>query len=361
MDSEQLSKALMTMIVANQPTFIWGPAGIGKSDIMKQVSARYGAIMSVDAQVEQPDGTVQDKVALLMDDNPHLIDIRASQLDPTDVRGLPCISGNYAKWLPPDEFPRKDRDPDHGVVFLDELPDATPLVKGALYRLCLDRTIGDYRLPDGWVVMAAGNRQQDGGLYQRMPLPLMNRFTHIDFDVSLDCWISWALPRLEPEIVQYIRWRPESLHRPPTNDSKEKAFPTPRSYEFASRILKTMKKVGVNKEIELEIFKGTIGEAEAVELVGFLRIFRELPNPDAILLNPSSADIPDKPEILYALVGALSHKASKDNAGRIIQVADKMPTEFNVMLIRDSVAKSKDFQKAPEFMKWATENHDVLI
>ena len=360
MNTEQLSKALMTLIVAKQPAFIWGPAGVGKSDVMKQVSANYGAMMATDTQAEDSAGQMQTKVALLMDSNPHLIDIRASQLDPTDVRGLPKIDGEFARWLPPDEFPRSERDPEHGVLFLDELPDAPPLVKGALYRLCLDRTIGDYRLPNGWAVMAAGNRQEDGGLYSRMPLPLMNRFTHLEIQVSHDCWIRWAIDKLEPEIVQYIRWRPEALHRPPSSDSKDRAFPTPRSYEFASRILTTMKQIGVNKEIELEIFKGTIGEAEAIELVGFLRIFRELPNPDAILMNPSGADIPEKPEILYALVGALSHKATKDNAGRIIQVAERLPTEFNVMLVRDAVSKSKNFQNSPEFMKWASDNHNVL-
>ena len=360
MNTEQLGKSLMTLILAKQATFVWGPAGIGKSDVMRQVSAQYGALMTTQAEVEQPDGTMQGRVALLMDNNPHLIDIRASQLDPTDVRGLPKIDGEYASWLPHDEFPRVGRDPAHGVLFLDELPDAPPLVKGSLYRLILDRTIGEYRLPDGWAVMAAGNRQEDGGLYQRMPLPLMNRFTHLEIEVSVDCWVAWAINKLEPEIVQYIRWRPDSLHRPADKDSKDKAFPTPRSWEFASNILKTMKRVGVNRETELEIFKGTVGEAEAVELVGFLRIFRELPNPDAILLNPDSADIPTKPEILYALVGALSHKASKDNSSRIIKIAERMPTEFNVMLVRDSVAKSKDFQNTPDFMTWATNNHDVL-
>ena len=145
MNTEQLSKSLMTLILANQPTFIWGPAGIGKSDVMRQVSAQYGAIMATEAQVEGEDGAMQDRVGLLMERNPHLIDIRASQLDPTDVRGLPKIDGNYARWLPPDEFPRTGRDPDHGVLFLDELPDAPPLVKGSLYRLILDRTIGEYR------------------------------------------------------------------------------------------------------------------------------------------------------------------------------------------------------------------------
>ena len=358
MNTEQLEKALMATIVARQPTFIWGPGGIGKSDVVHQVSAKYGAAMEDNAM--EYEINMRNRVALLMDNNPHLIDVRASQMDPTDVRGLPKIDGDYAKWLPPDEFPREGRDPKHGVLFLVEFPDAPPLVKGALYRLTLDRKVGDYTLPNGWAVVAAGNRQEDGGLYSRMPLPLLNRFTHIELEVSVNTWRKWAIHHLIPEIVQYISWRPDSLYIPPKSDGKDKAFPTPRSWEFASRLVETMQKMSIDKDVELELLSGTIGQAEAIELVGFLRIFRELPNPDAILMNPDTSDIPDKPEVLYALVGALSHRATKNNAGRIIKVAERLPLEFNIMMIRDCIEKSDEFTQAPEFSQWTTEHHDDL-
>jgi MoxR-like ATPase len=156
----EIRKALETLIPLQQPAFVWGAPGVGKSDTMRQVTAALNRV---------------------------LIDIRAVLLDPVDLRGLPSINGDSrAHWCPPAFLPTGGE----GVLFLDELNAAPPLTQAACYQLVLDRQLGEYRLPDGWTVIAAGNRETDKAVTHRMPSALANRFVHLDFEVNLDDWVA---------------------------------------------------------------------------------------------------------------------------------------------------------------------------
>lgn len=202
-----IARALTTLLPTRQPVFLWGPPGVGKSQIVAQTAAGLGL---------------------------DLIDIRAVLLDPVDLRGLPQIDADgRTHWRAPAFLPAGGQ----GVLFLDELNAAPPLVQAACYQLILDRALGEYQLPDGWTVLAAGNRDQDRAVTHRMPSALANRFVHLEIEAHLEDWVAWATCcGIRPEVISFLRFRPSLLHDfDPAVASR--AFPTPRSWQFVSVML----------------------------------------------------------------------------------------------------------------------------
>lgn len=317
--------ALMRCIKANRPAMLWGAPGVGKSDVVRQVAEALGL---------------------------GLVDVRAVLLDPVDLRGLPTVEEGTAKWCPPAFLPTKGK----GILFLDELVQAPPLVQAACFQLVLDRKLGEYTLPKGWVIIAAGNRETDRSATTRMPSALANRFIHINFDVDMNDWVAWALANgVATEVVAFLRFRPELLHKfdPSKN---EKAFPTPRSWATTSAML------GADSTpIDYDLAAGIVGEGPAAELMGFLEIYRTLPDPDVVLMNPAKADVPSDPATLYAICGALSAKAGDQTMPRIVQYANRLPAEFSVLLVTDCIRKDAALAKTRAFIEWSSKHADVLI
>lgn len=306
-----LTKALIhgLTIKRRHPMFIWGPPGVGKSSLVKQAAAKL---------------------------NRQLCDVRAVLLDPVDLRGIPSVNGDHlAHWCPPAFLPRDGE----GILFLDELAQAPPLVQSACLQLCLDRRCGEYVLPDGWDIIAASNRQEDRAGAHKIITPLLNRFaSHLELELSSDDWQEWALTEgISSDVRSFLKWRPELLLKfDPT--AGHKAFPSPRSWEFFSDLLD-----GMDPELLLPMAVGCIGEGAAAEFVGFLRFKNEMPNIDDVLANPTTIELPDadKPAVLWALTGALADRARNapaDVVARLVKVADRIPDEFAALFMRDIMA-----------------------
>jgi hypothetical protein len=324
MKATELKESIKGLVKIKQPAFIWGPPGGGKSAIMAQA-------------VKELDGYI-------------LKDRRAVLMDPVDLLGIPTERDGLTRWNIPDFLPRSGS----GVLFLDELNAAPPQTQAACYQLILDRALGDYTLPPGWVVMAAGNRDTDRAVTHRMGSALSSRFVHLELDSNLDDWVMWALQAgIKTEIISFLRFRPDLLHN---FDPAFKSFPCPRTWEFISKMIG-----GFTPGIEYELFKGTIGEAAAAEFLGHLKIFRSLPNMEQILLNPAAAPVPKDPAALYAVSTALATKASAANIERITAYSYRLPPEFSVLLIRDSAKRAPDVMGTRAFIEWATKNKEVLI
>jgi MoxR-like ATPase len=327
MKPSDVKKALKCLIALARPVFIWGKPGVGKSNTVEQIA--------------------QEMVRRLKD-------IRTILLDAVDMRGIPTITGaNKAHWCIPDFLPTEGE----GILFLDELNAAPPSVQAACYQLILDRKLGEYELPPGWSIVAAGNRETDRAVTHRMPSPLANRFVHLNFEEDVNDWVDWALKHnIMTEVIAFIRFRNELLCQfdPQKN---EKAFPTPRSWEFVSDILKKKPE----PEIEFELLAGTVGEGAAAELKGYLDIYRKIPNPDTILMNPDQVSVPSEPPILYAISTALGRKASDQTFSNIIKYANRMPDEFSVLLVKDSIRRKPDLVNSRAYIEWNAEHADVLV
>ncbi|MCI0456912.1 MAG: MoxR family ATPase [Gemmataceae bacterium] len=251
MKPSDVASALAALIPTKRPIYLWGPPGVGKSSIVKQ------AAESLDLQV---------------------CDLRAVLLDPVDLRGLPFIDNTNgprprkAEWCPPAFLPRDKEEvgDTRGVLFLDELAQAPPLVQAACLQLTLDRKVGDYELPPNWTVIAASNRQEDRAGAHKLISPLLNRFIHLDLEVSHEDWNAWALAAgLAPEVRAFINFRPALLFDfDPSRGAR--AFPTPRSWSFVSDV------VGHTPTHLLHpVIAGCVSEGPAAEFVAF----QDLPRP----------------------------------------------------------------------------------
>jgi hypothetical protein len=255
----------------------------------------------------------------------------------------------------PDWFPVKGKAPEQGILLFDDRNQAGPDLQKVLANICQARTLHGVPMPDGWQVISTGNRQSDRAGANRVLSHLRNRETVLELETHLDDWTSWAINHgVKPEVISFIRFRPGLLH---DFDPQRDQNATPRSWvDGVSDVLGT-----VAPEAEFECFKGAVGEGAAAEFVGFVRIFRKLPNPDAILLNPQTADVPKDPATLYALSGALAQRATESNFERVCQYSERMPPEFSVLTISYAARRNPDLANTQAFTKWSINHQDVLF
>ena len=322
------------------PVMLWGPPGVGKSQMVAQIAARHG--MSV-------------------------IDIRLSQMEPSDLRGIPFRVNDQVEWAVPSMLPDAERHGAQGILFLDEITSVPPSVSAAAYQLILDRRLGAYTVPDGWAIFAAGNRQGDRGVTYTMPAPLANRFSHFDVDVNLDDWVAWAYANdIDERLIGFLRFRPELLFEfDPAHNPV--AFPSPRSWEFAHRGLQ---KFGDVPDLLTGTLQACVGPAAGIELSAFVENLDKLPDIDAIVRG-EKVGVPKETDLQYAVAAALVGRAirakSEDNAdeiyGRILEFAGTFPQrEMGVMLVSDMYrAIGQDIFNVPEFSRWANIVADVML
>jgi len=324
------------------PVMLWGPPGIGKSQIVAQVAARH--------QVP-------------------VIDIRLSQMEPTDLRGIPFRIDDLVEWAVPALLPDATRHGTAGILFLDEITSAAPTVSAAAYQLILDRRLGAYQVPDGWVIFAAGNRQGDRGVTYTMPAPLANRFSHYELDTHLDDWVAWAYANgIDERLIAFLRFRPELLfdfdpaHNPV-------AFPSPRSWEYAHRALQ---KFDRDPGLLLDSLQACVGPAAGIELKAFVDNLEHMPDIDAIL-DGEEVPVPREIDLQYAVASALvgrairerdrANGASDEAYGRILEYAGRFPQrEMGVMLVSDMHRAIGDAMfNVPQFSTWAQDIADVML
>ena len=288
------------------PVMLWGPPGVGKSQMVAQVAEK---------------------------NNVEVIDIRLSQMEPSDLRGIPFRDKDTVEWAIPAMLPDMKRHGSRGILFLDEITSAAPSVSAAAYQLILDRSLGQYRVPNGWAIFAAGNRQGDRGVTYSMPAPLANRFSHFEVDINLDDWVSWAYRnQIDEKIIAFLRFRPDLLfdfdpaHNPV-------AFPSPRSWEFAHRALQ---KFSERPDLLTGALQACVGPAAGVELNAFISNLDQMPDLEAIVRGDDIA-APKEIDLQYAIASALVGHAIRAkqtvNAehvhGNILNYASRFPSTRN--------------------------------
>lgn len=272
-------------IINQRPVLLRGGAGTGKSSIIHQIAR---------------------------ENDLEIIDLRLPLLDATDLRGLPSIDSknNQAKWLPPDFLPS---DPDsQGILFLDEITSASPMVQVAAFQLILDRAIGNYKLPDGWAIIAAGNRLKDKSVVYKMPKPLANRFIHIHMDTDLNEWKKWAYTKgIASSILGFLSFKEEYLYKDPTNE--DDAFPTPRTWEYVNDVISWE----LSEAEERETLFGTIGEAAGREFIAYKSLVDKLPDVNNII-NGGDYTLPNDISVIHAITSTMCYRYKaihKENKG----------------------------------------------
>jgi len=285
--------------------------------------------------------------------------IHAPLLQPEDY-GMPVVTGakkDILKFIvSAEKFPLEGSDcPDQGFFLIDEMPQADASAQKILANLIQEREIHGHKLKEGWTILATGNRQSDRSGANRILGHLSDRVTEVPFEVSLDDWTQWALENeVKTEIVAFIRFRPSLL----TNyDPKNAKNATPRSWvEGVNASLGV-----IPSALEFQTFSGDVGEGPASEFLAFLKIFRNLPNPDAILLNPKKEKVPTDAATQYAICGALIARVNEDSFGKIMEYIKRMPPEFSVLFVRDAISKCNDIATTKAFIDWASKEGKGLL
>jgi hypothetical protein len=250
-------KSLRKSFKSKRPVFLWGPPGIGKSDIIKQLGEELEA---------------------------HVIDVRLSLWEPTDIKGIPYFDSNDGtmRWAPPSELPSKEEAKKHKqiILFMDEMNAAAPSVQAAAYQLVLNRRVGTYELPDNVVMVAAGNRETDKGVSYRMPAPLANRFLHLEMQVDWEDWQEWAvLNKIHKDVVGYLTFSKKDLYDfDPKSNSR--AFATPRTWSFVSELLIDD---DTDESTLTDLTSGSIGEGLAIKFMAHRKHASKMPDPTDIL------------------------------------------------------------------------------
>ena len=299
-------------IAKKRPIFLWGPPGIGKSDIVHQIADTINA---------------------------HVIDIRLSLWEPTDIKGIPYFDSNANKmvWGAPAELPDAEMASQHEaiVLFLDEMNSAAPAVQAAAYQLILNRKVGQYHLPDNVYIVAAGNREADKGVTYRMPAPLANRFVHLEMRVDFDDWFQWAVNNdIHKDVVGFLTFSKKDLYDfDPKSPSR--SFATPRSWSFVSELLSD----DLDENTVTDLVSGAVGEGLAVKFMAHRKGASQLPNPSEILEGKITELKSKEISAMYSLTVSLCYELKEAN--------DKKDKKFN--------------DKVNKFLRFMMDNFDTEL
>lgn len=297
---------------------LWGPPGVGKSDAIKEIGEKLG---------ETYNKTV------------NITDVRLLLYTPVDLRGIPTVDENkeFAKWLKPKIFQMNESENVINFLVLDEITAAPQSVQAAAYQITLDRQIGEHKLPDNCIIIAAGNRITDKSVAYSMPKALCNRMTHLEIRADFNSWKKWALTHgIDARVIGYITYKNSAL-----NDfdpkSQDQAFPTPRSWEMVSNYLT------INSNIDniRMLIEGTIGVGAAIEFAVFCKTFNKLPDIKGIM-DGVYTDYPNSPDVYYALESAIinyciNEKLTKTNVKNLIKYCQNMEAEYAILTMKDLI------------------------
>lgn len=332
MKPSQIIRELKIAYDLREPVYLQGPPGGGKTSVVKQVTKELGIGMAF---------------------------IHAPTANSEDI-GCPSIMGedDWLRWKLTDQLPFEGNDdfPDHGIIVVDELPQAAKDVQNVIGNLLLERNVHGRKIKDGWSFLATGNRASDRAGANRLLSHVLGRLTVIDFETDLNDFCAWGIDtgKIVPEVLSFVRFKPGMLH---DFDAQRDQNPTPRGWEKVSKY--TGK---ISADSEYEFFKGVVGEGAAAEYTGFLKIFRKLPNPDIVLMNPDKHEVPTEPSVCYALCGALAARSSADNFDNVLTFVRRMSPEFTVLTVLDATRRDPNIQDTKAFLGWAaTDGAKILI
>jgi hypothetical protein len=295
---------LLRCFKTKRPVFLWGPPGIGKSEVVAGITEGLGG---------------------------HMIDLRLGQMEPTDLRGIPFFNKEKGvmDWAPPIDLPDAELAAQYPIVvlFLDEMNSAAPAVQAAGYQLILNRRIGKYHLPNNVVMVAAGNRDSDKGVTYRMPAPLANRFLHLEMRPDFEAWQFWAVEnKIHKDVVGYLSFAKQDLFDfDPRSSSR--SFATPRTWTFVSEFLQDDDATAAELT---DLVSGLVGEGLAVKFMAHRKIAGQMPRPEDILSGKVKELKVKEVSAMYSLTVSLCYelqdsfqKLGKDKIGEWHTQADR--------------------------------------
>jgi len=346
MKASLLKDTVKSFYAIGRSVCISGPPGGGKTSIAKQ-SAR---------ELKKPSITVHMPTSLVEDFGvPDIVSQQiAAENEQADVVDT-SFGYRLPAWFPVEGGPLdKGRG---GFLIFDDRNQADPSIQKVLANIIQERTLHGYRMAEGWWPMSTGNRQSDRAGANRILSHLADRETELEFESNLVDSTRWMTDNEgATEVIAFLQFRPGLLH---DFDPQRDKNPTPRSWhEGVSPVIGN-----VPPEAEYDCFKGAIGEGAAAEFTGFLRIWRDLDDPDMIIANPKQARVPTDSATQYALCGAMAARATEANFGNIIVFAKRFPPDFEVLMISLCVRNNPDVCESSAYINWLSQSdtHSLLF
>ena len=325
----QTKLAVQQAIEAGLVPRVLSAPGVGKSTIVKQI-AKEG--------------------------NLELIDVRLAQCEPTDLLGLPNISGERATYLPMDIFPLEGDELPKGkngwLLFLDELSNANVHVQHAAYRIILDKEVGNHKLHPNCYIVAAGNREEDNCFVQPTSAALITRMVTIHTTVQKDTWIDWAnAAGIDPRITAFIEFSPDSLNQK-EKPKKEESFACPRTWEFADKIIQGKK--DINDIITKTLLEGILGKGTALNFTNFTEHFSKIAKYSEVIADPMLAKVPRQNEMAlqYATVGMLVGNFDIKDTDPVMNYLDRLDTEFQMVFVKSMIKRCPQIITHKRLQPW---------
>ena len=349
---DELAPAYSNLLNAGLPLYLfpsvmlWGPPGVGKSQAVRQLGK----------EIESNTGK-----------RVHITDVRLLLFNPIDLRGIPTANADktLAIWLKPQIFQMDPSTDVVNILFLDEISAAPQSVQAAAYQITLDRVVGEHKLPENCIVIAAGNRTTDKSVAFKMPKALANRLLHIEVEGSFASWKEWAISSgINEKVIGFLSFRQQFLMGfDASND--DLAFATPRAWEMVSNVLNYVD-ADINKSYAL--IAGIVGLGTAIEFRTWAKVYNELPNIEDIF-NGKRPPLPGATDAMYALCSSMTayareHKNDVRRIANSVKYAAQMPPDFSTVLFKDYMYIEKDFRtkllQIPEFSKWLSSKGRLL-
>ena len=349
---QKLSRAYSAVINNGLPVrtvpsvMLWGPPGIGKSQAVRQIAK----------EIESSTGKMV-----------RVTDVRLLLFNPIDLRGIPTANEDktLAVWLKPQIFQMDASEDVVNILFLDEISAAPQSVQAAAYQITLDRVVGEHKLPENCIVLAAGNRTTDKSVAFKMPKALANRLLHIEVEGSFASWKAWAISNgINDKVIGFLSFRQNYLMGFDAS-SDDLAFPTPRAWEMVSNLLNS---VSGDVEEMYPMIAGIVGTGVAVEFRTWAKVYKDLPAIEDIF-DGKTPPMPKNTDAMYALTAAMTcyaraHKNDMQRVANSIRYADKMPPDFSAVLLKDYLYIEKDYKqrllRIPEFNRWMQTKGSLL-
>lgn len=331
MNAKNLTDFLEFSVKNGFPVLITGKPGIGKSDIVFQVSQKTGFKLIISHPVVS---------------------------DPTDFKGLPFAVDGKAKFLPFGELDELINTNEPTIYFLDDLGQAPASVQAACMQLILARRINGHKVSDFVTFIAATNRREDHAGVMGILEPVKSRFASIvQLDFEIDSWVSWALKNNMPtELISFAQFRPELIDNfKPSKDMVNS--PCPRTVAYVGK----MQNANLPQNLFFEAVKGAAGEAFAVEYQAFLKVYMNLPSVTQIIMDPINTIVPAEISGKFALMGALAEKLTPTTISPILQYLEKFPLEITTACIKNATVKNPAICATREFIQWASDKTNLFV
>lgn len=319
---------LITMLVANQPTMIWGQPGVGKSDAATLVGRILEYIYH---------------------------DIRPLTMERIDLLGIPFVEviedTNITRWAHPGLLPRQNSNAKH-LINIEEITSAKNDMQSSLFQLVLNRACGEYKLPEGARIIACGNRVNDRGVVYKMPTPLASRFLHVELVPSVSDWVEWALDNdIDPDVIFFIRFIDQSALNRFDPKSSEAAYPCPRTWEQVSRVKPHVQ--NLPPDLQRTAYIGSVGEAIGSDFYSFLDVKDDIPDIRHIMTDPTTARIPPQPSTQVLLCSSLLRKINHKNFHSVCQYALRLEPEYGHFMIGEALRQDPELVGTEAHAMWA--------